>query len=71
MKFLKTIQNNIKNKQNNMENILNNAKLSLYHLPHHRGCARCLGFHRRGGILENYGEMWMSNPRTCYWRVKK
>ena len=54
-----------------MEKILNNTKLSLYHLPHRRGCARCLGFRRRGGILANDGEMWMSNPRTRCWRAKK
>ena len=47
-----------------MKNTLNNAKLSLYHLPRHRGCARCLEFCQRGGILENDGEMWMLNPRT-------
>ena len=56
MKFVKTLQNNIKNLQNNMKNILNNAKLSLYHLQCRRGCACCLGFHWRGGILENDGE---------------
>ena len=54
-----------------MKNILNNAKLSLYHLPRRRGCARCLGFRRRGGILVDDGEMWISNPRTRCWRAKK
>ena len=54
-----------------MENILNNAKLSLYHLPRRRGCALRLGFHRRVGILVNGGEIWMSNLHTHYWRAKK
>ena len=64
MKFVKTLQNNIKNLKNNMKNTLNNAKLSLHHLPRRRGCARCLGFRRRGGILANDGEMWMFNAHT-------
>ena len=54
-----------------MENILNNEKLSLYHLPRRHGCACCLGFRRRGGILANGGEIWMSNPHTRCWRAKK
>ena len=40
-----------------MENILNNAKLSLYHLPHRHVCARCLGFCQQRGILANGGEI--------------
>ena len=54
-----------------MENILNNANLSLYHLPRRRGCARCLGFRRWGGILANSVESLISNPRTRCWRGKK
>ena len=54
-----------------MEKILNNAKLSLYHLPRRRGWARCLGFRRWGGILANSAETLMSKPRTRCWRGKK